>query len=309
MEARHTQARSPHENGKVEQAHYRVKKAIANQLTLRGSSDFESRQKYEAFLAKLFVQLNTPRKERFEEERAHMGPLPKRPLTTYKPISVRVSKGSTIRVQNNFYSVPSRLIGERVDVCLYGKEVQVWYRNRFMERMERMPRFHGRSRHQIRYKHVISSLVRKPGAFADYRYRSDFFPTHRFQMAYEALLREHGKGTRADKEYLYTSQHVPIPACSHPHTEHQRPSPHRYGIHPQRYIVLSFQGALVNDLTRLIAHLSLVGILHRIACPARICLQQAPFRLPTPHFSPAGREGLRSIQLDFSTSTFESEPW
>ena len=199
MEARHTQARSPHENGKVEQAHYRLKQAIANQLTLRGSSDFESQQKYEAFLAKLFVQLNTPRKERFEEERAHMGPLPKRPLTTYKPISVRVSKGSTIRVQNNFYSVPSRLIGERVDVRLYGEEVQVWYRNRFMERM---PRLHGRSKHRIGYRHVISSLVRKPGAFADYRYRSDFFPTHRFQMAYEALLREHGKGTRADKEYL-----------------------------------------------------------------------------------------------------------
>ena len=130
MEARHTQVRSPHENGKVEQAHYRVKKAIANQLTLRGSSDFESRRKYEAFLAILFVQLNRPRKERFEEERAHMGPLPKRPLTTYKPISVRVSKGSTIRVQNNFYSVPSRRIGERVDVRLYGEEVQVWYRNR-----------------------------------------------------------------------------------------------------------------------------------------------------------------------------------
>ena len=50
MEARHTQARSPHENGKVEQRHYQLKLAIRNQLILRGSSDFESRQAYEASL-------------------------------------------------------------------------------------------------------------------------------------------------------------------------------------------------------------------------------------------------------------------
>ena len=46
MEARHTQVRSPHENGKVEQRHYRLKLAIKNQLILRGSHGFESRQAF-----------------------------------------------------------------------------------------------------------------------------------------------------------------------------------------------------------------------------------------------------------------------
>ena len=53
MEARHTQVRSPHEHGKVEQRHYRLKLAIKNQRILRGSNDFESRQAYEAFLEQL----------------------------------------------------------------------------------------------------------------------------------------------------------------------------------------------------------------------------------------------------------------
>ncbi len=44
MDSRHTQPASPHENGKVEQRHHRLKRAIKNELILRGSNDFESRQ-------------------------------------------------------------------------------------------------------------------------------------------------------------------------------------------------------------------------------------------------------------------------
>ena len=203
MEARHTQARSPHENGKVEQRHYRLKLTIRNQLILRGSSDFESRQCYEAFLQKLFAQLNAQRKERFDKEKAYLGPLPERRLESYRAIRVRVSKGSTIRVQNNSYSVPSRLIGEWVDARLFSEAVEVWFGQRLMERM---PRLHGRSKHRIEYRHVIDSLVRKPGAFAHYRYRTDLFPTHRFRMAYDALRRAHRAPMKADKAYLRVLQ-------------------------------------------------------------------------------------------------------
>ncbi len=73
MDSRHTQPASPHENGKVEQRHHRLKRAIKNELILRGSNDFESRQAYEAFLEKLFGQLNAERQERFKEEKAFLG--------------------------------------------------------------------------------------------------------------------------------------------------------------------------------------------------------------------------------------------
>ncbi len=166
---------------------------------MRGSRDFESREAYEAFLGKLFAQLNAPRKERLEQERACLGPLPERRLESYRTMRVRVSKGSTIRVQKNSYSVPSRLIGELVDVRLYGEAIEVWFAQRLMERM---PRLQGRSKHRIEYRHVIDSLVRKPGAFAHYRYRADLFPTHRFRMAYDALRRAHTAPLKADQAYL-----------------------------------------------------------------------------------------------------------
>jgi hypothetical protein len=66
--------------------------------------------------------------------------------------------------------------------------------------VERLPRLRGQYQHRIQYRHVIDWLVRKPGAFANYRYRDDLFPTSRFRMAYDALRREHPD--QADREYL-----------------------------------------------------------------------------------------------------------
>ena len=82
------------------------------------------------------------------------------------------------------YSVDSRLIGERVDVRLYAEELEVWFAGRVVERI---PRLRGQRKHRINYRHVIDWLVRKPGAFENYRYREDLFPTSRFRMAYDAL--------------------------------------------------------------------------------------------------------------------------
>ena len=47
---------------------------------------------------------------------------------------------------------------------------------------------------------VIGSLVRKPGAFARYRFREQLFPTMRFRLAYDAL--REWRGEPADVEYV-----------------------------------------------------------------------------------------------------------
>ena len=52
----------------------------------------------------------------------------------------------------------------------------------------------------INYRHVIDWLVRKPGAFAGYRYQDAMFPTSRFRRVYDALLEQ--SPSRAAKDYL-----------------------------------------------------------------------------------------------------------
>jgi len=59
----------------------------------------------------------------------------------------------------------------------------------------------GRNGHRINYRHIIWSLVQKPGAFAQYRYREDLFPSLVFRQAYDELQRVH-EGRAADVEYL-----------------------------------------------------------------------------------------------------------
>jgi hypothetical protein len=66
--------------------------------------------------------------------------------------------------------------------------------------IHRIPLLRGQGKHLINYRHVIDSLVRKPGAFENYKYRQDMFPTSRFRMAYDALRDTAPR--RASREYL-----------------------------------------------------------------------------------------------------------
>jgi hypothetical protein len=197
VEPRKIQARRPNENGDIEQSHHRFKKGVEQALLLRGSHDFKSLDEYQTFLKDLFKLRNENRRDRFEEERKVLQSLPQRRIDDAIKKDVKVSRGSTIRVQNNTYSVHSRLIGEKVEVRIKMEELEVWYAQRCVERL---PRLRGEGKHRIDYRHIIDTLVRKPGAFTNYVYRSDLFPTTRFRVAYDALRDR--VPSRAGKEYL-----------------------------------------------------------------------------------------------------------
>ena len=197
LEMEKINARQAHENGDAEQSHNRFKEAVDQALLLRGSRDFVDRAAYARFLRDILDQRNAGRRTRLAEERALLRRLPAARLESYKRAQVRVRAGSTIQVDRNTYSVHSRLIGERVDVRLYAEELEVWFAGKVVERI---PRLRGQGKHRINYRHVIDWLVRKPGAFENYRYREDLFPTSRFRMAYDAL-RETAP-SRASREYL-----------------------------------------------------------------------------------------------------------
>lgn len=186
-----------HENGDVEQRHHRFKVALDQALMLRGSRDFESREAYLRFLQGLFTQLNAGRRERLREERAVLRPLPQARLDMSRRLTVKVGPSSTIRVLHNTYSVPSRLIGEAVEVRVGIEHLELWYAQHCVERL---PRLRGEYGHRIHYRHVIDWLIRKPGAFPQYRYREDLFPTSRFRAAYDSLRQ--AKPGEADREYL-----------------------------------------------------------------------------------------------------------
>jgi len=197
LEGQAIQPRQANENGDVEQSHHRFKRAVDQALMLRGSRDFASRGDYQLFLKRLMAGRNANRKERLTEEMTVLSPLPARRLEMARRLKARVDSGSTIHVGGNTYSLPGRLIGEKVDVHVGAEALDVWHGAR---KIDTLPRLRGRGQHRVDYRHVIDWMVRKPGAFEEYRYRDSMFPTSRFRMAYD-LLKDRRPG-RVVKDYL-----------------------------------------------------------------------------------------------------------
>lgn len=187
----------PNQNGCVERAHGVLKNLLQQALKLRRSSDFASLADFERFLQTLVDRLNRRRQDRWEEERRHLTPLPPSLPSTYSELTARVSRWSLIQVRNNTISVPSRLIGHEVKVRLHLDTMDIFYKDHLVETLVRPV---GRGQVVINYRHLIPSLVRKPGAFADYRYHEHMFPTLTFRKAYDAL--KLSQPTKADREYL-----------------------------------------------------------------------------------------------------------
>jgi len=192
-----TQPASPNENGDVEQSHYRFKKAIDQALMLRGSRDFASLEDYRQFIDRVIEQRNKGRSERFQEEVKHLRALPHFKINMVKQSAVKVGPSSTIRVDHNVYSVHSRLIGESVTVFVHQEKIIVQYGGRTVHTF---PRLIGSKKHRIDYRHIIDSLIQKPGAFKNYRYKPDLFPNMHFRLAYDLLAIE--MPGKCDKEYL-----------------------------------------------------------------------------------------------------------
>lgn len=192
-----TQPSSPNENGDVEQAHHRFKRAVDQALMLRNSRDFDSISEYKAFLTNLTIRQNAARADRLKEELEHLKELPVARIQDATIVRMKVGRGSTIRIKEITYSVPSRLIGEQIEARLLGSTLEIWYQG---QKVEEYPRLGGAHKARINYRHIIDWLIRKPGAFENYRYKDELYPTSIFRSAYDALKETNPQ--RYVKDYL-----------------------------------------------------------------------------------------------------------
>ena len=159
--------------------------------------DFASIEAYWAFVAGIIEKLNASKQEAFEEERKSLFPLPSSTVPFYSEYQRKVSRNSCIQLSKQTDSVPSRLIGYEVTVRVYPAELEIRYGS---HRLERFPRLRGDGVRRVDYRHIIDSLVRKPGAFARYKFREELFPSLTFRKAYDSLVE--WRGGRADVDYV-----------------------------------------------------------------------------------------------------------
>ncbi len=186
-----------HENGSVEKSNDLFKSAVSQQLLLRGSRNFVTLKAYEDFLERVAMERNAGRQERLAEEIKTLKDLPDKHFTSPTQLTVRVSSGSTVRIDSIPYSVPSRLIGFNLRALIYLSEIHLFYGNK---RVFEMPRAQSGELHIINYRHVIDSLMAKPGAFEHYKYRDALYPRVCFRQAYDILRKK--SPANGHKHYL-----------------------------------------------------------------------------------------------------------
>jgi hypothetical protein len=193
-----TEVGAKEQNGDVESANGALKRRLDQALLLRGNRDFESVEAWQAFVDEVVRKANKARGQRVTEDIEAMRELNVAKLPEFTEELARVSERTTIRVSRCTYSVPSRLIGEVLHVRVYEDRIEAYYGDAIQLSCERL---RGRNQKRIDYRHVIWSLVRKPGAFERYVHRDEMFPSLIFRQAYDVIQTPH-RGTKGDVEYL-----------------------------------------------------------------------------------------------------------
>jgi len=187
----------PQENGSCESSHGHLKRRIVQHLLLRGSRDFENEIVYDEFLNSILVSANERRVEKMTKELSAMKARPVTELPDFQEVMVSVSNNSTIRVRKLVYSVPSRLIGTKLLARIYENEMFLLEGS---HEVARLPLGRGDSGAVIDFRHLIGHLLRKPGAFAGYRWREELFPAPAYRAAFDHLERRNP--LTADRSYL-----------------------------------------------------------------------------------------------------------
>jgi hypothetical protein len=172
-----------HENGAVESAHGHFKNRIRQQLIIRGNNDFASLEEYRSFVADAVREHNQKHASKIEIERAALKSLPSTQAADYTSLTVAVSCSSTIEVKQVTYTVPSRLIGEKLLVRIYNDKLECYLGSVHSVSLDRV---YGSSKkrraHRVDYRHVIESLVKKPGALRGWQLRDSLFPNNTYKL-------------------------------------------------------------------------------------------------------------------------------
>lgn len=177
-----------HENGGVESPHGHLKNRIKQALLLRNSVDFDSVTAYQQWLDIIVKGINTRNADKVVEERKHLKELPLQKTVEYTEKVVGVSTTSTILVKRVIYTVPSRLIGEKLRLHIYHDRIKAYLGTTYVVTLPRHFTANNNRRSRcVDYRHVISSLERKPQAFRYSQLRDDLLPSDTYRYIWEQL--------------------------------------------------------------------------------------------------------------------------
>jgi hypothetical protein len=228
-----------HENGAVESPHGHIKRRIKQGLLLRESADFDSLDTYRRWLDQLIRHFNKRCAAPLSVERAALQDLPEHRTTDYSEEVVKVTSHSTIEVKRVLYTVPARLIGERLRLHIYDDRLEGYIGSQPVITLPRVRILkHPQRARCINYRHVIDQLARKPQAFRYSQLRDDLLPNATYQRIWH-YLDQHLEARAACKRIVAI-----LALAAHGDCEHAL----------GRYLIRRIESGVIPTLTELEQH-------------------------------------------------------
>jgi hypothetical protein len=192
--------RCPNANGDIESRNGHLKNYMDQRLRLRGFRDFNSRAEYQIFLEECLVTYNRKNADELflRDEKPLLQPLPINRLPVYDSETIKVNKESLFTVKKNRYSVPNILINERLVLNIYEDEIHVFHAKK--GKLFIIDKLHGSGKVSVNFRHLITPLLYKPGAFKNYCHKAQFFPGTQFRRSYDKLCKRSER--QSSRQYL-----------------------------------------------------------------------------------------------------------
>jgi hypothetical protein len=150
---------------------------LADALLLRGSRDFDDAPGVAGLRRRDRRPRQRPQRQADRPGAAGAERTAGRKTTDYEEVHVDVTSSSAFTLRKVFYSVPSRLIGQRLRVRLHDDRLECFQGSTPILTLRRgRPQPSGKHGHVVDYRHVIHSLRRKPMALLNLVYRDQLFP-------------------------------------------------------------------------------------------------------------------------------------
>ena len=153
---------------------------MSQALKVRGSADFDSVDEYQQFIEHVVTRLNRRVRSRLAVEQTLLQALPDYSFADYTEVAARVTRSATIEVRRVLYTVPSKLIGERLHIHLHHDRLRAFLGTDLVVTLARVYARGQQRLRQVDYRHVIHALAAKPQAFRYSQLRDDLLPNDRY---------------------------------------------------------------------------------------------------------------------------------
>lgn len=185
------------EKGNVEANNKFIKRKIAARISLNNLA-FSNLEAFKEFVWSICREHNQKESVSKKFIQEQLQPLPLHHFKCYRTEVVSINKYSlfSLAKTGHMYSVPSKYIGLSLEVRVYPTNLEVIYDGDIICSHNRI---YGRpGLVSIRPEHIISGLLKKPGAMKDWKYREVLFERPAWRSFYNRLISKGGN----DKDYL-----------------------------------------------------------------------------------------------------------